>query len=150
MSMSSTFTHTPRSVRPELSKGLREVPPVRTEPVEVQRTTMLALEYIVARTFLARLGGLLARPRLRDNQALVLAPCNSVHTLFMRYAIDVIFIDSQGRVMKLVEHLRPWRAAGCWRAQAAVELAAGQARAHGLTAGAQLGPDFLHPPTDRT
>lgn len=107
-----------------------------------------ALELIVARSFFARLGGLLARPRLRENQALVLAPCNSVHTLFMRYAIDVVFVDKQGHVLKLVEHLAPWRAAGCWRAHAAVELAAGHARAHGLSAGVQLNPDLLYPPTD--
>jgi uncharacterized protein len=107
-----------------------------------------ALEFIAADSFFARLGGLLALPRLRENQALVLAPCNSVHTFFMRYAIDVVFVDKQGRVLKLVEHLAPWRAAGCWRAHAAVELAAGRARTHGLSAGVQLDPVFLHLPTD--
>ncbi len=107
-----------------------------------------ALDVIVADSFLARLGGLLARPRLRNGEALVLAPCSSVHTLFMRYAIDVVFIDKHGRVMKLVEHLQPWRAASCWRAHAAVELAAGQARTHGLVPGTQLVPDFLSQPTD--
>jgi uncharacterized protein len=104
-----------------------------------------ALDFIVARSFFARLGGLLALPRLREGQALVLAPCNSVHTLFMRYAIDVVFIDKRGRVMKLVEHLQPWRAAACWRAHAAIELGAGQAQAHGLAVGVQLNPDsFTH------
>jgi uncharacterized protein len=102
-----------------------------------------ALEFIVADSFLARLGGLLARPRLREGQALVLAPCTSVHTCFMRYAIDVAFIDKHGRVMKLVEHLRPWRAASCWHAHAAIELAAGQARAHGFVPGAKPNSDFL-------
>jgi uncharacterized protein len=123
-------------------------PAVRTELVEVQRARTAPLEFIVARSFFARLGGLLVRPRLCDGQALVLAPCNSVHTLFMRYAIDVAFVDKQGRVMRLVAGLQPWRAASCWRAHAAVELAAGQARAHGLAAGVLLDPDFLHLPTD--
>jgi uncharacterized protein len=107
-----------------------------------------ALDFIVARSFFARLGGLLARPRLREGQALVLAPCNSVHTLFMRYAIDVVFIDKQGRVLKLVEHLAPWRAAGCWRSHAAVELAAGEARASGLVRGAQIDLRLVSQPTD--
>jgi uncharacterized protein len=107
-----------------------------------------ALDFIVAHSFFARLGGLLVLPRLRENQALVLAPCNSVHTLFMRYAIDVVFIDMQGRVLRLVEQLPPWRAAACWRAHAVIELAAGQARAHGLAAGVQLNPDVLYLPTD--
>lgn len=97
-----------------------------------------ALEFIVADSFFARLGGLLARPRLREGQALVLAPCTSVHTCFMRYAIDVAFIDQHGHILKLVEHLGPWRAAACWRAHAAVELAAGQARRQGLLAGARI------------
>jgi uncharacterized protein len=96
------------------------------------------LEFIVARSFFARLGGLLALPRLRDAQALVLAPCASVHTCFMRYAIDVVFIDKGGCVLKLVEHLAPWRATACWHAHAAIELAAGQARAHGLVPGARV------------
>jgi uncharacterized membrane protein (UPF0127 family) len=56
----------------------------------------------------------------------------------MRYAIDVVFIDKQGRALKVVEHLTPWRAAVCLRAHAAVELAAGQARASGLVPGAQI------------
>jgi uncharacterized protein len=97
-----------------------------------------ALDFIVARSFFARLGGLLAVPRLREGQALVLAPCNSVHTLFMRYAIDVVFIDKQRRVLKLVENLRPWRAAACWHAHAAIELVAGQARDNGLVPGVQI------------
>jgi uncharacterized protein len=106
------------------------------------------LDVIVADSFLARLGGLLAQPRLREGQALILAPCSSVHTLFMRYAIDVAFIDKQGRVIKLVEYVQPWRAACCWGAHAAVELAAGQARAHRLLTGTQLDPELFFQSTD--
>lgn len=91
-----------------------------------------------ARSFAERLGGLLVRPPLRDGEALVLAPCSSVHTCFMRYAIDVVFIDKEGRVLKLVERLAPWRAAACWRAHAAIELAAGQARAQGIEQGGTI------------
>jgi uncharacterized protein len=102
------------------------------------------LELIVARSFFDRLGGLIARPRLRDGQALVLAPCSSVHTCFMRYAIDVVFIDGEGRVLKLVERLEPWRAAGCRRAHAAIELGAGQARVHGVVQGAGINLASVH------
>jgi uncharacterized protein len=99
---------------------------------------MSGLVFIEATSFLQRLGGLLMLPRLREGQVLVLAPCNSVHTLFMRYAIDVAFVDKQGRVLKLVEQLRPWRAAICWRGYAALELAAGQARALRIEPGMYL------------
>jgi uncharacterized protein len=99
-----------------------------------------ALDFIVAHSFFARLGGLLALPRLRAGQAFLLMPCNSVHTLFMRYAIDVAFVDKHGCVLRLVEHLQPWRAAACWRAHAAIELRAGQARQHGLAPGSLIDP----------
>lgn len=84
-----------------------------------------------ARTFGARLAGLLGRPPLRPDEALYLAPCASVHTCFMRYPIDVVFLDPAGRVLKVVEHLRPWRMAACRGARAALELRAGGAARYG-------------------
>jgi uncharacterized membrane protein (UPF0127 family) len=94
------------------------------------------VQAIVARRFWLRLCGLLALPPLAAGQALLLSPCNSVHTCFMRYRIDVVFIDRVGRVIKLVEALKPWRAAGAIGAAHTLELAAGQALAFGLTPGA--------------
>jgi uncharacterized protein len=96
---------------------------------------LISLHFITAATFWQRLGGLLARPRLQAGEALVLAPCSSVHTFFMRYAIDVVFVDRQGRVLKVVHHLHPWRGAVCWRAHAAIELLAGQAQARLIAPG---------------
>lgn len=91
-----------------------------------------------AQTFLARLGGLLARKPLRDAEALYLAPCSSVHTMFMRYPIDVAFLDAKGRVLKVVPGLQPWRIAGCFGAAAALELRAGQAQARGIVPRARV------------
>lgn len=91
-----------------------------------------------AASFATRLLGLLARPRLQAGEALYLAPCASVHTCFMRYAIDVAFVDRQGRVIKLVSGLKPYRAAACWRAHGAVELAAGEAARLGIREGSPL------------
>ena len=85
-----------------------------------------------AETFGARLLGLLARARLADDEALYLAPCSSVHTVGMRYGIDVAFVDRQGRVLKVAEGLEPCRAAWCRGAHGAVELVAGGARRHGI------------------
>ena len=97
--------------------------------------TAATLTISQARSFRARLGGLLARPPLRDDEALYLAPCASVHTCFMRYAIDVAFLDRAGRVLK-VATLAPWRAAACLGAAGTLELRAGQAAARGITVGA--------------
>jgi uncharacterized membrane protein (UPF0127 family) len=91
-----------------------------------------------AQTFFARLGGLLTRARLREGEALYLAPCASVHTMFMRYPIDVAFLDAKGRVLKVVPHLKPWRVAGCFGAAAALELRAGQAQLRGIAPRARV------------
>jgi uncharacterized protein len=104
--------------------------------VDAQGGDVAAVQAIVARRFGLRLCGLLALPPLAPGQALLLSPCNSVHTCFMRYRIDVVFIDRAGRVIKLVEALKPWRAAGAIGAAHTLELAAGQALALGLTPGA--------------
>jgi uncharacterized membrane protein (UPF0127 family) len=57
---------------------------------------------------------------------------------FMRFAIDVVFVDRDLIVKKVVERLRPWRMAGCRGARAAVELSAGEAARRGITVGERL------------
>jgi uncharacterized membrane protein (UPF0127 family) len=69
--------------------------------------------------------GLLGRDRLDPSAALLLRPCFSIHTAFMRFAIDAVFVDRAGVVVRTVENLRPWRAAASVRAHAVIELAAG-------------------------
>lgn len=85
-----------------------------------------------------RMRGLLARPPLPQGAALWLVPCNSVHTLFMRYPIDTIFLDRELRILHVVTALAPWRAAARWSAHSTLELAAGGAAACGLRAGRAL------------
>lgn len=93
-----------------------------------------------ADTFLRRLRGLLFRPPLSTREGLWIRPCNSVHTLFMRHAIDVVFIDRSLRVLRVVEALHPWRAAWAPGAASVLELRAGAARQLGLLAGQTLEP----------
>src|SRR5215813_8806623 len=69
----------------------------------------LAEEVALANTFFKRLRGLMFRRRLAEAEALWLLPCNSVHTFWMLFAIDVIFLDRQLRIVKLVENMRPFR-----------------------------------------
>ena len=73
----------------------------------------------------ARRKGLLGRDSLPEATALVIAPCNAVHTFFMRFAIDVAFVTREGRVIKVRAAVRPWRMTGALRAFAVVELPAG-------------------------
>jgi uncharacterized membrane protein (UPF0127 family) len=73
----------------------------------------------------ARRKGLLGRNGLAPFSAMVLAPCAAVHTMFMRFAIDVVFVDGDGRALRVVPDLAPWRAAMSPLAHAVIELPAG-------------------------
>ena len=72
-----------------------------------------------------RLGGLLVLDELKREQALWISPCNSVHTLGMKYALDLVYIDKNNIVCGLVNQLKPWRMSLCIQAKAVMELTAG-------------------------
>jgi uncharacterized membrane protein (UPF0127 family) len=75
--------------------------------------------------------------------ALVLAPCSMVHTAFLRCPIDVLFVGRDGRAVRLVHSLQPWRATAAAGAYAAIELAAGALARSGVEVGDRL---LLEPP----
>jgi uncharacterized membrane protein (UPF0127 family) len=85
----------------------------------------VADEVEVALSRHARRKGLLGRNGLAPFSAMVLAPCAAVHTMFMRFAIDVVFVDGDGRALRVVPDLAPWRAAMSPLAHAVIELPAG-------------------------
>jgi uncharacterized protein len=97
--------------------------------------TAIATAVEVAATRRTRNRGLLGRPSLDPATALVLTPCKAVHTAFMQFAIDVVFVDRAGGVVRIVRDLRPWRMAAALRAHAVVELAGGALRPHDLSVG---------------
>lgn len=82
--------------------------------------------------------GLLLTPRLDDPVGLWISPCNAVHMIGMRYALDLAFVGRDGRILRLVQGLKPWRLATCRPAHAVVELRAGLIDALGLQTGQQL------------
>ena len=93
----------------------------------------------LARTLWTRTRGLLGRPPPERGTGLLLEPCQSVHMFFMRYAIDVIFLDADYRVVAVRAGLRPWRVTRYYRtAYAALELREGAAAEAGLEPGHQL------------
>ena len=87
---------------------------------------------------LARLKGLLGRRALASDEGIYLRPASSVHTFFMRFPIDAVFVDGEGRVLKVAAGLRPWRAAGCRGARAVLELSSGESERRGVRLGDQL------------
>jgi uncharacterized membrane protein (UPF0127 family) len=102
------------------------------------------------------MGGLLGRRKLPSGEGLLLRPASSVHTLFMRFSIDVVFLDRDGEVVKIAASVRPWRTAGARGAKAVLELPAGEAERRELRVGDRLdlpvsgspasGPAAGHPP----
>ena len=92
----------------------------------------------LALTRKARRKGLLGRERLEANEAMVISPCVSVHTVSMRFPIDVAFVDKEGRAVRLVHDLQPWRMAASFRARAVIELAAGRLEQCGVRLGDRL------------
>ena len=86
----------------------------------------------------ARTRGLLGRPSLAPDHALVIAPCSAIHTFGMQFPIDVIFAAADGRIMKIRRNMRAGRMTAAVGAFATVEMAAGEADRHGLTAGDYL------------
>lgn len=85
----------------------------------------LASRVEVAVSRRARRRGLLGRQRIDGDAAMMLVPCVAVHTAFMRFPIDVVFINRDGRVVHVASRLQPWRVAVAPTAHAVIELAAG-------------------------
>jgi uncharacterized membrane protein (UPF0127 family) len=96
-------------------------------------------ECVVADSFLTRLRGLVGRGRLASGHGLLLRETRSIHTHFMRFPIDVIFLDGHNRVVRIVPRLRPWRAVAEREAASVLELGAGESERAGLRVGAALG-----------
>ena len=73
------------------------------------RGTLVAQEARVASSWWARLRGLIGRHELRPGQGLIIRPCSSIHTFFMSFPIDVVFVDKGNRVLQATHHVVPWR-----------------------------------------
>ncbi len=100
---------------------------------------VLATQIEFATTFKARLKGLLGRPSLPPGNALVLHPCSSIHTFFMRFAIDVLFLNGDFEVVAVLESLSPYRASKIYRhSRVVVELPAGVVQETDTKAGDKL------------
>jgi len=102
------------------------------------RNTLLVTAADVADTSAKRRRGLVPRERLEPGEGLWIVPCESVHTFFMKFAIDLIYLDKRKRVRKVCHAVRPWRISACLAAHSVLELPAGTAAASGTQAGDRL------------
>jgi uncharacterized membrane protein (UPF0127 family) len=102
------------------------------------RGTELASRLKTASTSAQRNRGLLGRDALGSGEGLWIVPCQAVHTFFMRFPIDLVYLDRQLRVRKIKKHVRPWRISFCFAADSVLELPAGATRAAETVCGDQL------------
>lgn len=92
----------------------------------------------LADTFFSRLRGLVGRRELPVGEGLFLSPSRSIHTFFMRFPIDAVFLDRGLRVVGVSAQLRPWRFAGRKGARHVLELPAGEAETRSIRVGEEL------------
>jgi hypothetical protein len=103
--------------------------------LNVSRNTVLAARVRAASTLYSRAIGLLGTAHLPEQEGLWISPCRGVHTMFMRYPIDVLFLDRDGLLLHMAS-LPPFRVSRCVRKSVGVlELAGGVLRASGTRPG---------------
>jgi uncharacterized protein len=94
--------------------------------LETDEGVVIAERCVVAQGFGARFIGLMGRRALAAGEALCIQRCNSIHMFFMRFPLDVAFVDGDGAVLFALHGIRPWRVSRIvFGAKAAVELPAG-------------------------
>ena len=111
--------------------------PVR---LELPNGRALCERCVVAASPLSRLRGILGRASLGRDEGILLRPASSIHTAFMRFPIDAVFLDKDFRVLRVAAELRPWRTAGCRGARAVLELSSGESERRGVRPGDLLVP----------
>jgi hypothetical protein len=104
---------------------LAKQPQPNTAAINITKGVALATELEIATSFAARSKGLLGRRGLPKDGGMLIDPCPSVHTWFMGFAIDVIFLDNKNRVVGLKRNLKPFRMAWSWRGAKTLELPVG-------------------------
>jgi uncharacterized membrane protein (UPF0127 family) len=102
------------------------------------RGTVLGGAVTVADSSPTRNVGLLKHTSLNAGEGLWIVPCQSVHTFFMKFAIDLVYLDKRRRVRKVRHTVPPWRISACIWAHSVLELPAGIAAATGTEIGDQL------------
>ena len=107
--------------------------------LETADGTVVAERCPVAGSFMARFMGLMGRRELPPGEGICIQDCGSIHMFFMRFAIDVAFVNAEGRVIHACHTIRPWRISRPVRgSKAALELPAGTLRSLGIDRGSVL------------
>lgn len=91
------------------------------------QNNLIADDVKVAQNFVTRSIGLLSKKSISESEALIIKPCCSIHTFFMKFAIDVLFVGANGQIVALHENVTPWRILPIHlKSKYVIELASGQ------------------------
>ncbi|HEY1902853.1 MAG TPA: DUF192 domain-containing protein [Terracidiphilus sp.] len=115
------------------------IPDARLQVSNLTRGTVVATGLEVADSGPKRNKGLLGRKSLAPGEGLWIRPCESVHTFFMQFSIDLIYIDRKNKIRKVCESVPPWRLSLCLSAHSILELPAGTIRSTQTQRGDTLG-----------
>jgi uncharacterized membrane protein (UPF0127 family) len=113
------------SRQPGVSDSPPAAPDDRLIAVNVTRQSELANRIEVAGSSAKRSKGLLGRKGLAPGEGLWIVPCEAVHTFWMGFPIDLVYLDRHNRIAKIRTNVPPWRLSGCLTAHSVIELAAG-------------------------
>ena len=102
------------------------------------RKTVLAQAADVADSSAKRRTGLLKHERLEPGEGLWIVPCESVHTFFMKFPIDLVYLDKRRKVKKVRQAVPAWRLSACLSAHSVLELPAGTVKQTGTAVGDEL------------
>jgi uncharacterized membrane protein (UPF0127 family) len=91
-----------------------------------------------AETSTERRTGLLKHSRLAEGEGLWIFPCEAVHTFFMKFALDLIYLDRKKRVKSVVQSVKPWRLSACFLAHSVIELPVGTIERTGTQKGDEI------------
>ena len=126
------------STRSHFLEPLLEAASVRSRLVNDRTGAIVASEIELAVDSRTRNRGLLGRSGIAAGSVMIIAPCNAIHTFFMRFTIDLVFADRNGRVLKLCRSVRPWRIRVALGAFAALEVAEGSIEESDIAKGDRL------------
>jgi uncharacterized protein len=132
--------------------GQRQVPgpEVRMRVINLTRQAELASDIEVADTGPKRNKGLLGRKGLERGGGLWILPCEAVHTFWMQFPLDLIYLDRALRVKKVRSNVPPWRLSACLSAHSVLELASGTIRETRTEAGDMLKLEPVDPEQEKT
>lgn len=74
----------------------------------ISKNIIITNDSYLANNFFTRLKGLMGKKNM-DYDALCIKPCKGVHTFFMRFNINIIYVDKKGRILKIIKNLKPWK-----------------------------------------